>query len=58
MYKVTYTGADGREITSSINSWMAVINKVTKLALRDKEWPPFPIVVTNDDGEIIYKIKG
>jgi hypothetical protein len=57
MYKVTYYAANGRETTASTASYSRAMDRAAKLAIRQDK-PPFPIIILDEQGQIIQTIHG
>ena len=57
MYRVTYYAANGRETTASIASYSRAMDQAAKLATRQVK-PPFPIIIQDEQGQIIQTIHG
>ena len=55
MYSIVYF-AKGREVSSSSTSWTRAMDKAGLIAVKSER--PFPIVIKDDLGRIIYEIKG
>lgn len=58
MYKVTYFTSRGIQTAYAVNGYSRAMEWAAKLATKPAAKPPFPIVILNEQGQVVQTIKG
>ena len=58
MYKVLYSTAYGPRAAYAVNGYYRALEWAAKLAVRQAKNPPFPIVILNEEGQVVQTIHG